>query len=112
MSGNHSRDKGANYERSLVHVFREAMPGAEVRRGLQSRSGAEVADVECPVFWIESKRGKKPNVRAALVQARAAAPQDRIPIAIVRDDHAEAFVSMSLDDFLELVREWWTLRKG
>lgn len=112
MGGNHSRRKGSDFERALVHVFREAMPGAEVRRGLQSRGGHEVADVDCPVFFPEAKRGKKPNVRAALAQARAAAPQDRIPIAIVRDDRAEPFVSLGLDDFLELVREWWSLRKG
>ncbi len=110
MGGNHSRRKGHDFERALVHVFREAMPGAEVRRGLQSRSGAEVADVDCPVFFPEAKRGKKPNVRAALAQALAAAPEGRIPLAVVRDDRAEPFVALRLDDFLELVRDWWTLR--
>lgn len=107
MSGARSRRKGASYERELVHRFREAMPGAEVRRGLQSRSGDEVADVEVPVFWVEAKRGKQPNIRAALRQAQAAAPKGRIPIAVVRDDRAEATVTLTLDDFLEFVREWW-----
>ena len=107
MTGAMSRRKGAAYERELVHRFREVMPGAEVRRGLQCRSGDEVADVECPVFWIESKRGRKPNVRAALKQANEAAPKGRVPLAVIRDDRAEAFVAMSLEDFLELVREWW-----
>ena len=111
MSGNHSRNKGAAFERELVHVFREAMPGAEVRRGLQSRSGAEVADVECPVFHVEAKRGKKPNVRAALVQANGDAKPGLIPLAVIRDDHADAFVALSLDHFLDLIREWWTLGK-
>jgi hypothetical protein len=107
VSGARSRRKGASYERDLVHRFREAMPGAEVRRGLQSRSGGEVADVEVPVFWVEAKRGKQPNIRAALRQAQAAAPKGRIPIAVVRDDRAEATVTLTLDDFLEFVREWW-----
>ena len=102
-----SRRKGADWERALVHLFREAMPGAEVRRGLQSRGGEEVPDVDCPVFWLESKRGKKPNVRAALRQALGTAPQGRIPLAVIRDDRQEAFVALSLEDFLELVREWW-----
>ena len=102
-----SRRKGRRYEQELVHLFREAMPGAEVRRGLQSRGGEEVPDVDCPVFWLESKRGRKPNVRAALRQAEAAAPQGRIPLAVIRDDRQEAFVALSLRDFLELVREWW-----
>ena len=107
MSGVRSRRKGADYERALVHRFREVMPGAEIRRGLQSRSGEEVADVEVPVFWPELKRGKQPNIRAALRQAQAAAPKGRIPIAVVRDDRAEATVTLTLDDFLEFVREWW-----
>ena len=102
-----SRRKGRRYEQELVHLFREAMPGAEVRRGLQSRGGEEVPDVDCPVFWMEAKRGKKPNVRAALRQAEAAAPQGRIPLAVIRDDRQEAFVALSLEDFLEFVHEWW-----
>ena len=53
MSGARSRRKGASYERELVHRFREAMPGADVKRGFQTRSGQEAADVECPVFWVE-----------------------------------------------------------
>ena len=104
MSGATSRRKGARFERAMVHRFREAMPGAEVRRGLQCR-GEEVADVDCPVFWPELKRGKKPNIRAALRQAIEAAPKGRIPIALVRDDRAEEIVTLLLDDFLDLVSE-------
>ena len=106
MSGATSRRKGARFERELVHLFRAAMPGAEVRRGLQCR-GEEVADVECPVFWVEAKRGKKPNIRAALRQAMEAAPKGRMPITVVRDDRAEAMVTLLLDDFLALVSAWW-----
>ena len=109
--GAHSRRKGRRYEQELVHLFRDVMPGADVRRGLQSRGGEEVPDVDCPVFWLEAKRGKKPNVRAALRQATDAAPKGRIPLAVIRDDRAEGFVALSLDDFLELVREWWAGRQ-
>jgi len=111
MSGATSRRKGARFERAMVHRFREAMPGAEVRRGLQCR-GEEVADVDCPVFWPELKRGKKPNIRAALRQAIEAAPKGRIPIALVRDDRAEEIVTLLLDDFLDLVSEWWERGQG
>ena len=111
MSGQRSRRKGAQFERELVWRFREVMPGAEVRRGLQSRGGEEVADVDCPVFWVEAKRGKLPNVRAALRQAEADAPKGRIPVAVIRDDRAAPFVALSLEDFLEFVREWWEGRQ-
>lgn len=106
-----SRRKGAAWERALVHMFREAMPDAEVRRGIQCRSGEEVADVDCPVFWIEAKRGRQPNVRAALRQAESAAAEGRIPIAVIRDDRAEPFVVLGLDEFLDFVSEWWEARR-
>ena len=111
MSGSRSRRKGANYERELARKFAEVMPGASVRRGLQYRDGADAADVETPVFWVEAKSGKKPNPRAALKQAVDAAPKGRIPLAVIRDDREEAFVVLSLDDFLEFVSEWWEGRE-
>lgn len=111
MSGLRSRRKGATFERELVWRFREVMPGADVKRGLQSRDGGEVADVDCPVFWVEAKRGKKPNVRGALRQAETAAGSGRIPLAVIKDDRSPAFVTMGLEDFLELVKEWWERRQ-
>lgn len=110
MSGASSRRKGHDFERAITLRFREAMPDASVRRGLQYRTGEEAPDVDCPVFWPELKRGKQPNVRAALRQAATAAPPGRIPIAIIRDDGAQAFVALSLDDFLDFVAEWWARR--
>ena len=110
VSGARSRRKGSQFERELVWRFREAMPGAEVKRGLQSRSGEEVADVDCPAFWIEAKRGAKPLVRAALNQAISASPKNKMPVAIIRDDRRAPFVCLSLEDFLDLVGEWWRYR--
>ena len=112
MSGNHSRRKGANYERELVWLFAEALAGIEVKRGLQSRSGSEVPDVDAPPFWVESKRGLRPPVRAALKQVTAEAPAARIPLAVIRDDREKPFVVMLLDDFLDLISEWHELRSA
>ncbi len=107
MTGAHSRRKGADFEREMVHRFREAMPGAEVRRGLQYRSGDETADVEVPCFWPELKRHRRTNIREAMRQAISTCPPGRWPIAICKDDNAAPLVTMQLEDFLELVREWW-----
>ncbi len=111
VSGAHSRRKGAGWERELAGLFRVAMPGATVRRGLQYRSGAEVPDVECPVFWIEAKRHKKTNIHEALRQAMAAAPDGRMPLAVCKNDGEPATATLLLDDLLELVREWWERRQ-
>jgi len=106
MGGRSSRRKGADFERAMVHRFREVFGDDDVRRGLQSR-GEEVPDVDVPCFWIECKREKRTSPRAALEQAVDAAPKGRIPIAICKDDRRETTVTLLLDDFLELVREWW-----
>ena len=111
MSGAGSRRKGAEFERALVHRFRDAMPDATVRRGLQARSGDEVPDVDVPCFWPELKRHKRTNPREALRQATASCPAGRWPIGICKDDGAPAFVVMGLDDFLDLVTEWWEARR-
>jgi hypothetical protein len=106
-----SRRKGAHFERVLVTLFREAMPGATIRRGLQARSGEEVADVDLPCFHVEAKHHHKTNVRAALKQALDEAQPGKWPVAVCKDDHAHPIVAMQLEDFLDLVREWWERRR-
>jgi hypothetical protein len=110
MSGARSRRKGAAFERELVRRFREIMPDAGVRRGLQYRAGQEASDVEVPCFWVEAKHHHRTNVRAAMRQAIDACPPGRWPIAVCKDDHATPLVAMQLEDFLELVGEWWERR--
>ncbi len=107
-----SRRKGARFERDLVHIFAEVFGPENVRRGLQFRDGAECADVIAPGIWIEAKVGKLTNPRAALRQASAASEGKGLwPVAVCKDDRDEPFVTMSLEDFLDLLREWWAVRK-
>ena len=110
VSGAYNRKKGADFERELVHRFRDVMPGAPVKRGLQCR-GAEMADVDMPVFWPEAKRMKRPNIRKAYEQATGDCPKGKIPIAITRANREKALVTMSLDDFLDFIEEWWGSRE-
>ena len=110
MSGRRSRNKGAAYERELAKLFSAVMPGAEVRRGIQSRTGGDAADLEGTGVWhVEAKRGKLPNPRAALKQAIRDAKPGRVPVAVIRDDRSEAFVALRLTDFLTFVGEHWAL---
>ncbi|HMA96875.1 MAG TPA: hypothetical protein VKP30_29525 [Polyangiaceae bacterium] len=111
MNGAGARRKGAQFERDMVLRFRETMPSADVKRGLQYRGGAEVADVDVPCFWPELKRHRRTNFREALRQAIDTCPSGRWPIAICKDDRDPAVVVMQLDDFLDLVREWWERRQ-
>jgi hypothetical protein len=111
MTGAHSRRKGIRWELEVVHLFETVFGEGKVRRGLQYRSGAEVADVVAPALFIECKRGRRTNPRAALAQALAASAGKGLwPVAACKDDHAEPFVAMRLDDFLALLREWWSAK--
>lgn len=111
--GSLSRRKGASFEREIVHRFAAVFGRERVRRGLQFRDGAECPDVATPCFWVECKRGRLTNPRAALAQALAdSAGKGLWPVAVCKDDRAEPFVVMSLDDFLELTGEWWASRQA
>ena len=105
--GARSRAKGARWERTLAQRFREAMPDAEVKRGLQYRSGQEAPDVEVPCFFVEAKHHRRTNIKAALRQADEAAPKGRWPLAVCKDDRQAPTATMFLEDFLELVGQWW-----
>lgn len=101
--GRKSRDKGARFERAVASAFALIYPGA--RRGLgQARSAKEVPDVDAPGLWVECKRAIRTNPRAALAQAlEASKGSGRTSIAVCRDDRAEPFAVLRLEDLLRLL---------
>jgi hypothetical protein len=77
----------------------EALLGVECRRGAaQSRRGTDAADLEGLPWWIECKRQKQPNIRAALRQA-VADTDGRVPVAMTRADRDRWVVSMRVEDW-------------
>lgn len=97
--------KGHGYEREIARRFRAVLGSA--RRGLQYRDGAECADVVTPIFHIECKRHKRTNPKSALNQAIRTCEAGKYPVGVCKDDYKEDTVTMLLDDFLDLVRDWW-----
>ena len=105
-----SRRKGHNYERELAARFRKHFPHLDIKRGLgQVRGGDQGPDVDMPLFWVEAKRHKRCNVKAALKQAVEDSTNDeqkRIPVAVCRNDREEyASVSMRLSDFITILEK-------
>jgi hypothetical protein len=108
VSGAGARRKGLDWEREVVRRFAEVFGADQVRRGFQFRDGSEIPDVVAPIFAIECKRGKRTDPKGALKQAmRGADGKGLWALAVSKDDNEPAIVTMHLDDFLELVREWW-----
>jgi len=109
--GARSRRKGAAWEREIAIRLNDArIPGWDTRRGLgQTRSGAEVCDVEGSPFWIECKCGRRPNIYAALAQAEEAR-DERAPVVVARKNSAGGgapsvdTVTMRLEDWIDLVK--------
>lgn len=102
--GKGARLKGAAFERKLAKYITDNT-SLEAKRGIgQTRSGgAEVSDVDIPIFHIEAKRHKRCNIKAALKQAiEDANINGKIPVAITKDDREEILCTMRLDDWIHL----------
>ena len=107
--GKRSRDKGARGEREAAHAM-SAVTDLVWRRGVgQSRHGADVPDIERedggPAPWVEVKRGKRTNWRAAMKQADEAT-DGRPVLVLTRDDHGEWIAHLRVSDLRQVPRPY------
>jgi hypothetical protein len=91
--------------------MRDLFPDA--KRGYQTRGGTkEAPDVDGTPFYIECKKGKRTNIKAAYRQAESAAMAAhhanrrsiRPPVAITQDDRDVILVTMDLAEWKALVK--------
>ena len=77
-----------------------------VRSSGQCFSGDTRADVDCPKIWVECKVGQRPNIRAALKQAKEArdsSESSKLCVAVCKWDREDPIVTMSLTEFIEIL---------
>ena len=105
-----SRQKGARGERELAKKFKEY--GFDCRRG-QQYSGIEGEDViGLPGIHIECKRVERLNIYDAVDQAKRDSGKNdlpfgyNLPAVFHRKNNCEWLVTMTLDDWMEIYREW------
>ena len=114
--GKMSRDKGKRWEREVAQLFRRTFPGLPIKRGWQTRSGADAPDVDGAPVWVECKHAKglaNADPFKALEQAREAADagKDPRPIAAFckvgggKIQHAP-IMAVPIEFGLELLRVW------
>lgn len=100
-----SREKGAAGERELSRRLREY--GYDCRRGQQYSGANGDADVVgLPGIHIECKRVERLDLIAAMDQSKRDAKPGEIPAVFHRKNHCRWMVTVSLDDFILLYREW------
>ena len=99
-----SRNKGAAGERELAKILREY--GYDCRRGQQYSGANGDADVTgLNGIHIECKRVQKLNIYDAVNQAKSDTKGD-IPAVFHRKNNCKWLVTMELDKWIEIYREW------
>ena len=102
-----SKDKGARFERELASIFREY--GYDSRRTAQycGNTGDASDVVGLNGIHIEAKHQEKMHLYGWIAQAkRDAKASGNIPVVFHKKNYAEILVTMTLDDFMTIYREW------
>ena len=99
------REKGKRGERELSSLLGEY--GYNCKRGQQYCGAEGNADViGLPGIHIECKRVERLNILDAIVQAVHDAKKGLLPAVFHRRDRSEWLVTMRLDDWIQIYREW------
>lgn len=100
-----SREKGKRGELELARALGSF--GYRSRRGQQyCASNGDAAVVGLPGLHIECKRVERLNLEDAMAQAGHDAREGEKPAVFHRKNRSRWLVTMELQDFMELYREW------
>ncbi|MGF6376865.1 Holliday junction resolvase [Clostridiales Family XIII bacterium PM5-7] len=103
--GKMSREKGKSGERELANKLKEY--GYNCRRGQQfSGSNGDADVVGLPGIHIECKRVEKLNLYDAVAQSKSDAREGEMPAVFHRRNNAEWLVTIPLEHFMEIYKEW------
>lgn len=103
-----SKQKGARFERQLAIVFRE-YGFSEARRTAQycGKSGDAADVMGLPGIHVEAKHQERMSLYDWMDQAkRDAAGTGNLPAVFHKKNNAEILVTVQLDTFMTLYREW------
>ena len=106
-----SKQKGARFERTLAKIFRTQYGYGESRRTAQycGNTGDASDVVGLPGLHIEAKHQETMRLYDWMAQAvrdAEAGGDKRLPAVFHKKNNAEILVTMRLDDFMNLYREW------
>ena len=104
-----SKQKGARFERQLASRFRDQ--GYDARRTAQycGNTGDASDVVGLPGIHVEAKHQEKMQLYMWMAQAKRDAEAgggQSLPAVFHKKNNAEILVTMTLDDWFHLYREW------
>ena len=107
--GRASREKGKRGEREVAGIFREAGWDTARRTSQYCGKTGDASDITgVPGLHIEVKRVEREQIRVWMAQAvrdAEAAGNGDIPVVIHRRSDAPWLVTLSLKDFLEIMKK-------
>lgn len=107
--GKTSREKGKRGEREVAKIFREAGYPEARRTSQYCGKTGDASDVTgVPGLHLEVKFVEKEAVRSWYGQAvrdAEAADKGDVPVVIHRKTHSDWLVTLSLDDFIEILKK-------
>lgn len=106
--GKLSREKGKRFERQLAGIFREyGYPDARRTAQYCGKSGDAADVVGLPGIHVEAKHVEKMQLYNWMEQAKSdAAGTGEKPVVFHKRNNHEILVTMQLETFFELYREW------
>lgn len=106
--GKMSRDKGARFERQLASLFRDYGYKDAYRTAQRCGKSGDAADVQgLPGIHVEAKHCEQMRLYDWVEQAkRDSAGTGNFPVVFHKKNNHEILVTMQLDTFFELYREW------
>ena len=107
-----SKQKGASGERELVRKLKEY--GFDTRRSVQYNGKAEEGQADLiglEGIHIECKRVERLNIYDAMAQAKHDADADELPTVFHRRNNCKWLVTMELDSFMKLYKEYFETLK-
>lgn len=103
-----SKRKGADFERKLASIFRD-YGYEDARRSAQycGNTGQAADVVNLPGIHVEAKACEQMRLYDWMAQAkRDSAGTGRLPAVFHKKNYAEILVTLTLDDFMKLYREY------
>ena len=105
-----SRQKGARFERALAKKLREYGYGDARRTAQYCGNTGDASDlVGLPYIHIEAKHVERLNIYDAIAQAKRDAKvgdKGKLPMVFHKKNNCEILVTMELDTFMEIYREY------
>ncbi len=105
-----SKQKGARFERLLASIFRDYGYTDSRRTAQYCGNTGDASDVlGLPGIHIEAKHQEKMSLYDWMAQAirdAEAGGEGNLPAVFHKKNHCEILVTMRLDDWMTLYREW------